>query len=83
MRIASSLDVLIIRTEHRTNEIIKVLTLVSILLLPGALIAGVAGMNVNFRPDVFLDSTLFWIVILTIIAISATSIVLARARHWI
>ena len=81
--IASSFDVLIIRTEHRTNEIIKVLTLVSILLLPGALIAGIAGMNVNFKPDSFVDSTLFWIVILTVIAISATSVVLARARNWI
>ena len=34
--IASSFDVLIVRTEHRTNEIVKVLTLVSILLLRGA-----------------------------------------------
>jgi Mg2+ and Co2+ transporter CorA len=81
--IASSFDVLIVRTEHRTNEIIKVLTLVSILLLPGALIAGIAGMNVNFKPDVFLDSPLFWIVTVTVIAISATSAVLARARDWI
>ena len=34
--IASSFDVLIVGTEHRTNEIVKVLTLASILLLPGA-----------------------------------------------
>ena len=81
--IASSFDVLIVRTEHRTNEIIKVLTLVSILLLPGALIAGIAGMNVNFKPDVFFDSTLFWLVTVAVVAISATSLLLARARHWI
>ncbi len=81
--IASSFDVLIIRTEHRTNEIIKVLTLVSILLLPGALIAGVAGMNVNFKPEVFFDSPLFWVVIVTVAAISVTSILLARARNWV
>jgi hypothetical protein len=31
----------IARTEHRTNEIVKVLALASILLLPGALVAGV------------------------------------------
>jgi magnesium transporter len=42
---------LILRTEHRTNEIVKILTLASILLLPGALIAGVMGMNVNFSFD--------------------------------
>ena len=51
--IASSFDVLIVRTEHRTNEIMKVLTLASILLLPGALLAGVAGMNVNISAHTF------------------------------
>lgn len=81
--IASSFDVLIVRTEHRTNEIIKVLTLVSILLLPGALLAGIAGMNVNFKLDVFFDSALFWLVSLAVIAIAATSLILARARDWI
>ena len=49
--VVNSFDVLILRTEHRTNEIVKVLTLASILLLPGALIAGVMGMNVNFSAD--------------------------------
>ena len=38
-------DVLIARGGHRTNEIMKVLTLASVILLPGALIAGVMGMN--------------------------------------
>ena len=33
------------RGGHRTNEIMKVLTLTSVILLPGALIAGVMGMN--------------------------------------
>ena len=81
--IASSFDVLIVRTEHRTNEIVKVLTLVSILLLPGALIAGIAGMNVNFKLDTFEDSPLFWLVTASVVAIAATSLVLARARDWI
>ena len=47
--IASSFDVLTVRTDHRTNEIVKILTIVSILLLPGALLAGLAGMSVNFK----------------------------------
>ena len=81
--IASSFDVLIVRTEHRTNEIVKVLTLVSILLLPGALMAGVAGMNVNFNGDAFFDSGVFWFVITTVFGIAVVSLVLARVRHWI
>ena len=81
--VVSSFDVLILRTEHRTNEIVKVLTLTSILLLPGALIAGVMGMNVNFSGHTFAYSPLFWIVVVAILAIALTSLMLARWRRWI
>ena len=47
--IVSSFDVLIARTGHRTSEIVKLLTLVSAIFLPGALIAGVMGMNFGCR----------------------------------
>src|SRR4029077_5255824 len=81
--IASSFDVLIVRTEHRTNEIVKVLTLASILLLPGALFAGVAGMNLNFSAHTFTHSPLFWGVVAAIILIALTTLALARLRRWI
>jgi magnesium transporter len=81
--IASSFDVLIVRTEHRTNEIMKVLTLASILLLPGALIAGVAGMNVNLSGHVFATSPLFWSVLVAIVLIALATLGLARLRKWI
>ncbi len=81
--IASSFDVLIVRTEHRTNEIIKILTIASILLLPGALLAGIAGMNVNFKLGVFFSSTLFWAVLATIVGIAGVTLGLARYRRWI
>lgn len=81
--IASSFDVLIVRTEHRTNEIVKVLTLTSILLLPGALLAGVAGMNVNFSAHTFAHSLLFWVVVSAIVLIALATLALARLRRWI
>ena len=81
--IASSFDVLIVRTEHRTNEIMKVLTLASILLLPGALLAGVAGMNVNFSASTFAQSALFWVVVAAIILIALATLTFARLRRWI
>jgi magnesium transporter len=81
--IASSFDVLIVRTEHRTNEIIKILTLASILLLPGALIAGVAGMNVNFGVHAFGSSPVFWIAVASIVGIALVTLGLARLRRWI
>ena len=81
--IAGSFDVLIVRTEHRTNEIMKVLTLASILLLPGALIAGVLGMNVNLSAGAFAGSSVFWLALGGIIVIALATLALARLRHWI
>ena len=81
--VVNSFDLLILRTEHRTNEIMKVLTLASILLLPGALIAGVMGMNVNFAAGTFAGSPLFWSVIAAIIAIALATLVVARTKRWI
>ena len=34
------------RTAQRTNDVVKVLTFATILLLPGSLVAGLLGMNV-------------------------------------
>ena len=81
--VIGSFDVLIVRTEHRTNEIMKILTLASILLLPGALIAGIMGMNVNFKAGVFANSPLFWAVITAIALLAIATLAAARARRWI
>lgn len=81
--VVNSFDMLILRTEHRTNQIVKVLTLTSILLLPGSLIAGLMGMNVNLAPSEFLSSVLFWCVLVTVVVIAVTTLALARIRHWI
>jgi magnesium transporter len=81
--INGSFDVLIARTEHRTNEIIKVLTVASILVLPGTLIAGVMGMNVNFSASTFVHSPIFFGAVVAIVLIAAATIGVARSRHWI
>jgi magnesium transporter len=76
-----SFDVLIARSEHRTNETMKVLTLGALLFLPGALIAGVLGMN--FRIDLFQTGWYFWVVCAGIVALACGTLVLARVRDWI
>jgi magnesium transporter len=81
--INGSFDVVIARTEHRTNEIMKVLALASILLLPGAVIAGVMGMNINFSAHVFASSVLFWIVIAVIVLLAGGTLAAARIKDWI
>jgi magnesium transporter len=79
--IVGSFDVLIARDGHRTNEIMKVLTLTSVILLPGALIAGVMGMN--FKVGFFDRAVLFWVVVAVIVAIAPLTIVSAKRRQWI
>jgi len=79
--VIGSFDLLIASTGQRTNDIMKVLTLVSVLLLPGALIAGVMGMN--FKVGLFDNAANFWIVLGAIVAIAAITVVVARVRHWI
>jgi magnesium transporter len=79
--IVGSFDVLIARTGHRTNDIMKVLTLTSVILLPGALIAGVMGMN--FKVGFFESTWLFYIVVGGILAIAAVTVGAAKLRDWI
>jgi magnesium transporter len=79
--VVGSFDVLIARTGHRTNEIMKVLTLASVLLLPGALVAGVLGMN--FKVGLFEHTELFWAVLAFIVAVALATLATARVRRWI
>lgn len=79
--IVGSFDVLIARSGHQTNQIMKVLTLVSVILLPGALLAGVMGMN--FKVGFFSHTWLFWIVLAVIVGFGPLTLAVARRRDWI
>jgi magnesium transporter len=79
--IVSSFDVLIARTGHRTNEIVKVLTLASVIFLPGSLIAGVMGMN--FKVSLFAHPVGFWLVVGAVVAIGVVTLTIAKLRDWI
>lgn len=79
--IVGSFDVLIARNEQRTNEIMKALTLASVLFLPGALVAGVLGMN--FQVGLFEQSHLFWVFVALIAGLMVFTLVVARMRKWI
>ena len=59
----------------------KVLTLALVILLPGALLAGVMGMN--FKVGLFDEPMLFWAVVAVIVAIAPVTIGVAKQRNWI
>ena len=69
-------------TAQRTNDTMKVLTLVTVLLLPGSVIAGLLGMNVlvPLNKD---DPMSFWIVIAGFLLLAAVITVFARRRGWL
>ena len=79
--VVGSFDVLMTQVAQRTNEIVKTLTILSLLLLPGTLLAGVLGMN--FEVGIFQHPDLFWIALAVMGAIAVTTLAVVRSRHWI
>jgi magnesium transporter len=79
--IVGSFDVLIARTGHRTNHIMKILTLTSVILLPAAVIAGVMGMN--FQVGLFEWTWLFYLVLALMLAVALVTLGVAKLRDWI
>ncbi|MFL6203889.1 MAG: CorA family divalent cation transporter [Acidimicrobiales bacterium] len=79
--IVGSFDVLIARDGQETNQIMKVLTLASVILLPGALVAGVMGMN--FKVGLFEHDYLFWVVLAVIVCVAPLTVAIAKQRRWI
>ena len=77
-----SFDVFMSRTAQRTNEVMKVLTLATVLLLPGSLIAGLMGMNVvvPLGKD---DPLSFWLVVVAIGLLALAIVAVARRRRWL
>lgn len=77
-----SFDVYMTGTAQRTNEIVKTLTIVSILLLPSGAIAGFMSMNI--KPPYSADNpALFWVVTLLIVGLALATLVILRLRRWL
>jgi magnesium/cobalt transport protein CorA len=74
-------DVHMTRTAQRTNDVMRLLTLASVVLLPAVVIAGVMGMN--FKVPIFDNPAFFWVVIGVMLALAATTILVARWRRWL
>ena len=79
--VLGSFDVHMTRTAQRTNDVMKLLTMVTVILLPSSVIAGVMGMN--FRVDFFDQAAFFWVVIAAMVLIAVGTLLLARRRRWI
>jgi magnesium transporter len=76
-----SFDLLVARIGQRTNDIMKVLTLGTVILLPATVLAGIMGMN--FEVGLFGEAWLFWAVIALMLVVAALVLSVARVREWI
>jgi magnesium transporter len=76
-----SFDLLLARIGQRTNDIMKVLTLVTVVLLPSTVLAGIMGMN--FQVGLFDAVWVFWLVVAAMLTIAMLVLSVARSRRWI
>ena len=66
----------------KTNEIIKVLTIFSVIVFPLTLLAGIFGMNTSYLPFVGTPRD-FWIIFGTMIGGAAAMLIFFKIKKWI
>jgi len=79
--LVGSFDLYLGRSSQRTNDVMKVLTLVSSILLPSVVLAGIMGMN--FKLPFFDETTNFFLVLAAMAILAVAILALARWRRWI
>jgi magnesium transporter len=79
--LVGSFDVYLGRAAQRTNEVMKALTIVSSVLLPSIVLAGIMGMN--FKLPFFEDPSNFWLVLGAMVVLAVGILAAARLRRWI
>ena len=79
--IAVSFDIYMTEISQNTNEIMKRLTLASVLLLPAVLLAGIMGMN--FKVGFFEEPEMFWVTIFAMGFLAICTLAFARLRKWL
>jgi magnesium transporter len=74
-------DIHMSRVSQRANDVMRTLTLLSAVLLPAVVLAGIMGMN--FKLGFFEDTTNFWLVIITMVSLAVGILAVARSRGWL
>jgi magnesium transporter len=76
--LADSADTL---ASHRINEVMRILTVISVIMLPLSLIAGVYGMNVPLPG--MASPHAFWLIMGGMLILSVGMLVIFRRRRWL
>jgi magnesium transporter len=78
--VGGAMDTYLSVVSNRTNDIMKALTVVSVLMLPISFLAGFFGMNFTGIP--FGDNTLLWIAVVSMILVPAAMLAWFKRRGW-
>lgn len=69
-------------SSHRLNQVMRVLTVVTVLFVPLSFMAGIYGMNFNYIPE--LQFKYGYFVLLGVMATITTGLLIAfRKKHWL
>jgi Mg2+ and Co2+ transporter CorA len=79
--IVGSFEIYTTWTAHGANKVMKLLTVVSVTLLPPTLLAGVMGMN--SLPNALASSPVFWVTTTLMLGLGVATLAFARARDWV
>lgn len=74
-------DVYMATSAQRTNDVMKALTILSAILLPAVVLAGVMGMN--FKIGFFDDPGNFWLAVGAMVTLAVAVLGISRWRGWI
>lgn len=69
-------------TNTRLNEIIRVLTIFSVIFIPLSFLAGVYGTNFDYLPELHLKYSypVFWLVIITVVVVM---LFVFKRKRWL
>jgi Mg2+ and Co2+ transporter CorA len=81
-QVVGAFDIHLARTAQRTNDIVKILTIVSAVLLPGSLLAALLSMNV-LTPLPTDNTSVFWVIVATIAVFATIVLAMARRVSWL
>jgi magnesium transporter len=80
--VRGSFEILMTRTAQRTNDVMKVLTVATVMFLPATVTAGFLGMNVIVPvPDD--DPASFWVILGFVLVFEVVVVLIARWRDWL
>jgi magnesium transporter len=67
--------------SHRTNDTLRVLTSISVIVLPLTLLARLCGMDVAFPGEGTVVA--FWFIMLAMSALLVAMVIVFRGRRWL